>query len=102
TPLQITQNVSHVALEAVRANQAVLDRYQNISDNIDEQLSAQKREQQRIIQDMSDEISGKFGAAAMNGSEAIRDVFSLSRSFSSLGRGVMELVGLAGLLRGWG
>ncbi len=102
TPLQITQNVSHVALEAVRTNQAVLDRYQNISDNIDEQLSAQKREQQRIIQDMSDEISGKFGAAAMNGSEAIRDVFSLSRSFSSLGRGVMELVGLAGLLRGRG
>ncbi len=99
TPLQITQNVSHVALEAVRANQAVLDRYQNISDNIDQQLSAQKREQQRIIQDMSDEISGKFGAAAMNGSEAIRDVFSLSRSFSSLGRGVFELVGMSGLLR---
>jgi GTP-binding protein EngB required for normal cell division len=98
TPLQITQSVSQVALEAVRANQAVLDQYQNISDNIEQQLAAQKREQEKIIRDAADEISGKFGAAAMRGSEAIRDVFSLARSLGSLWRGLLELVGLAGLL----
>ncbi len=99
TPLQITQNVSQMALEAVRSNQAILDHYQNISDNIEQQLAAQKREQEKIVREISDEISGKFGAAAMNGSEAIRDVFSLSRSFISLWRGILELVGLAGLFR---
>ncbi len=99
TPLQITQNASQVALEAVRGNQAVLDHYQNISENIEQQLAAQRREQEKIVREISDEISGKFGAAAMNGSEAIREMFSLSRSFSSLGRGLLELVGLAGLFR---
>lgn len=100
TPLQITQNVNHAALEAVRANQGVLDQYQNISDNIEQQLASQRREQERIIQGVSDEISGKFGTAAMSGSEAIRDVFSLSRSFGSLWRGMLEMVGLGGLGRG--
>ncbi|MBZ0295640.1 MAG: dynamin family protein [Anaerolineae bacterium] len=100
TPLQITQNVNSVALEAVRANQGILDQYQNISENIEQQLASQKREQERIIQDVSDQVSGKFGAAGMNGSEAIRDVFSLSRSFGSLGRGLLEMVGLGGLGRG--
>jgi ribosome biogenesis GTPase A len=99
TPLQISQNVSQVAMDAVRSNQAIIDRYQNISKNIDQQLAAQKREQQRIVRDTTDEISEKFGAASMRGSEAIRDTFRFTRAFGSIVRGVMELVGVAGLVK---
>lgn len=99
TPLQITQNVSQTALNAVRANQSALDHYQNISDNVQQQLSSQKREQDKIIREATDEISSKFGTAAMNGSEAIRDVFRFSRALGSVGRGIFELIGLSGLLR---
>lgn len=102
TPLQITRNVSQTALEALRANQAALDTYQNISENIEQQLDAQKRELEKIVRDTNAQVSEKFGAAAMNGSEAIRDMFRLSRALSSLGRGFAELVGLARLARGAG
>lgn len=99
TPLQITQNVSQAALAAVRTNQSALDHYQNISSNIEQQLAAQKREQEKTIRDTNAEISEKFGAAAMNGSEAIRDVFRFSQGIGLFTRGVVELIGLAGLLR---
>lgn len=99
TPLQISQNVSQVALDTVRSNQAIIDRYQSISKNVEQQLSAQKREQDRIIRDTTDEISEKFGAASMRGSEAIQDIFRFTRAFGSLARGLLELVGLAGLVK---
>lgn len=99
TPLQITQNVTQAALDAVRANQAALDHYQHIADNITQQLAAQKRDQQKVIRETTDAISDKFGAAAMRGSEAIRENFQLSKAFGSALRGVMELVGLGGLAR---
>lgn len=102
TPLQITRNVSQAALEALRANQAALDTYQSISENIEQQLGAQKRDLDKIVRETNTQVSEKFGAAAMNGSEAIRDVFRLSRAFGSLGRGFAELVGLARLARGAG
>ncbi len=98
TPLQITQNVSQAALSIVRQNQSALDHYQNIADNIDQQLAAQKRDQQKIVDEITTEVSTKFGAAAMNGSEAIRDVFAFGRAFESLGRGAVELVGLGGVV----
>ncbi len=102
TPLQIARNVSQAALEALRANQAALDTYQSISENIEQQLGAQKRDLDKIVRETNAQISEKFGAAAMNGSEAIRDIFRLSRAFGSLGRGFAELVGLARLARGAG
>lgn len=99
TPLQITQRVHQAALEAVRANQAALDHYQKIADNIDQQLGGQRREQERTVREINDEVSGKFGEAAMRGSEAIRDMFRLSRALGSTLRGAMELIGLGGLAR---
>ncbi len=99
TPLQITRNVSQAALEALRANQAALDTYQNIAENIERQLEAQKRELDRVVRDTTLRISEKFGEAAMRGSEAIRDVFRLGRAGSSLLRGSAELVGLGRLTR---
>jgi len=99
TPLQITQNVSQAALAAVRANQAALDQYQSIADNVDQQLAAQKRDLDRIVREINDEIEGKFGATAMRGGEALRELFQFSRALSSITRGILELVGLSGLLR---
>ncbi len=99
TPLQIVQNVTRSALEAVRANQSALDSYQGIAANIEQQLAAQRREQEKIVRDINGEISDLFGAAAMRGSEAIRDLFQFSRALVSLWRGLFELIGLSGLLR---
>lgn len=99
TPLQIIQNVNQVALSAVRSNQAALDHYQSINDNIQLQLSAARRDQDKIIRETNDQISTHFGEAAMRGSEVIQDVFRFSRAFGSVGRGVLELVGLAGLFK---
>ncbi len=99
TPLQITQNVNQAALDAVRSNQAALDHYQGISSNVEQQLAAQKREQEKVVRETGAEISDRFGAAAMCGSEAIQDIFRLGQAFLSVWRGVLELVGLSGLLR---
>ncbi len=98
TPLQILQNANKAALVVVRGNQAVLDRYQSISTNIEQQLAACKREQDKIVRESVGEISDQFGTAAMRGSEAIRDIFHLSRAFGSLRVGVTELIGIGRLL----
>lgn len=98
TPLQITQNIHQVALTAVRSNQSALDHYQGIAANVEGQLAACKREQEKLVRDVNAEISDQFGAAAMQGSEAIRDIFQLSRAFGAVWRGLGELIGLTRLL----
>ncbi len=99
TPLQIMQNVNRAALDAVKANQAALDSYQSITENIEAQIAAQKRGQEKTIREINGEISDQFGAAAMQGSEAIGDLFRFSRAMGSVWRGTTELIGLARLFR---
>jgi ribosome biogenesis GTPase A len=99
TPLQIAQSVHQSALDVVRGNQAALDQYQSIGANIDQQLTAYKRDQDKIVRETGEEISAKFGEAALHGSEAIEEMFSLARVPGSLFRGLMELLGLARLAR---
>lgn len=99
TPLQITQSAHRVALEAVKANQSVLDQYQGIAENVQQQLTAYRREQDKIIREINEEISSKFGDSAMRGSEAIRDIFQLSRAVGSVGRGFLDVSGLVRLFR---
>jgi GTPase Era involved in 16S rRNA processing len=99
TPLQIIQNTHGVALEAVKANQAVLDQYQGITDNVQQQLEAYKREQDRIVREVNEAISAKFGAAAQRGGMAIRDIFQFSRGIGSVRRGLVDLIGLSRLFR---
>lgn len=100
TPLSITQNVHQSALSVIRANQAALDQYQAISTNIDQQLSVHKREQDRIIRDINDEITVRFTEASTRGSETIREMFQVNRALGSVGRGLLELVGLSRFVRG--
>ena len=99
TPLQIVQNVHQSALHHVRGDQTALDHYQNITQNIDQQLTVFKREQDKIVKAVDEEISDKFGEATQRGSEAITEMFGLSRAFGSVARGLLELIGLARLLR---
>lgn len=99
TPLQILQNVNQAALNVVRTNQAALDHYQGISNNVEQQLSAQKRELEKTVRDINTEVSDKFGAAAMRGSEAIQDVFRFGNALRSIWGGLLQLIGLSGLLR---
>ncbi len=99
TPLQITQNATSAALTALRTNQAALDHYHSIADNVEQQLAAQKRDQDKTAREVSEAVGERFGAAALRGSEAIRDIFRFSRALGSVGRGLIELVGLGGLAR---
>ncbi len=94
TPLQILQTVTASALDAVKSNQVILDRYQSINDNIEAQIAAQKSEQEKIVREVNAEIAANFKKAAEQGSAAIRDVFRFNRALLSVGRGVLELVGL--------
>ncbi|MFZ4814030.1 MAG: dynamin family protein [Phototrophicaceae bacterium] len=102
TPLQIVQNTNQAALTAVRGNQAVFDQYSGIAENIRAQIAAQARAQTKTIQETKDQISTRFGEASLRGSEAIRDLFGFSRALSAVGRGVLELFRLGGLLRAGG
>jgi ribosome biogenesis GTPase A len=99
TPLQIMQSVHQTAIEAVRASQSTLDQYQSINQNLEQQMSGFKREQDKIVREVLDETSARFDAAAERGSAAIRDMFQLSRALRSVLSGVGELIGLARLTR---
>lgn len=99
TPLQITQNVNHAAMEAVRANQAVFDKYTNIAENVKTQISAQERNQQKAINETKETITQRFDQSTERGSKAIQELFSLTRALGSVGRGTLELFRLGNLIR---
>lgn len=91
TPLQIVQTVHQSALTAVRANQSTFDRYRSIVDNVEQQLTAQKREQEKIVLDVTKEVERRFRETGDRSKEAIYDIFQFSRAANSLGRGLFEL-----------
>ncbi|MCA9889192.1 MAG: hypothetical protein KC546_12510, partial [Anaerolineae bacterium] len=99
TPLQIVQNVHGAALEAVRGNQTTFDQYRSIGDNIDHQLTSQKRAQDKAVRDAMAEVEAKFKDSADRSGEAFHDVFRLGRALPSFGGGIMELFGIARLFR---
>ncbi len=100
TPLHIVQNVHQAALASVRQNQAALDHYQSIAENIERQLEVAKREHERAVNEIVGEIDAKFDLAAGRGGNAIREQFQITRAFGSVLRGVLELVGLSRIARG--
>src|SRR5690606_10549808 len=87
------------ALEAVRGNQSALDQYQSISENVQQQLSGFRREQEKIVRETVEEAGAKFEETAARGSAAIHEMFQLTHAVRSVLRGVGELVGLARLTR---
>lgn len=99
TPLQIAKNVNQGALAAVRTNQSALDQYQGITANIELQLAAQKRDQDKAVRDINTEITALFDAIAERGSAAIQDTFRFNNAFRSLWGGILELTGLSRIFR---
>ncbi|MBK8027841.1 MAG: dynamin family protein [Chloroflexi bacterium] len=99
TPLQIVQNVHQQAQTAIKDNQAALDPYQSIAQNIEGQIVVCKREQERAVQSTVDELEAKFAEVANRSGDALREQFHPTRIFSSMGRGILELIGLSGLAR---
>jgi len=99
TPLQIVQNVNQTALEALRTNQAALDQYQNIRENVEQQLAAQKRDQDRMVRETIEMVSAKFVEAERRGGQAVREMFRFSNALRSFWRGLLELIGLGGVAR---
>lgn len=99
TPLQITKNVNQSALAAIRNNQSALDQYQGITANVDQQLSAQKRDQEKMVRDLNAELTQRFTMIAERGNQAIQDIFRFGNALRTLWGGLLELIGLAGVLR---
>ena len=99
TPLQIASNVNQSALSTIRANQSTLDHYQSIASNLEQQLAAQKRDQDRTVREISTEAAAHFTESAKRGAAAIDETFRLGNALRSIGGGILELIGLTGLLR---
>lgn len=99
TPLQIASNVNQSALSTIRANQSTLDHYQSIASNLEQQLASQKRDQDRTVREISTEAAAHFTESAKRGAAAIDETFRLGNALRSIGGGILELIGLTGLLR---
>ncbi len=99
TPVQICQNVTKTALALVQEQQAALDLHRKTNDNIEAQIVQARREQQQTVDDALHEIENTWNEAATRGSQAIGDLFQFSRGFSSIFRGLGEMIGIAALVR---
>lgn len=99
TPLQIVQNVHKEALKTLRENQSTFDQYRSITENINQQLEAQKRTQMNTVREITTDVASRFSETAERSGDALRDIFQLSRALSSLGRGLLELTGIMRFFR---
>jgi len=99
TPLQIAETAAARAITKLKDNQAALDVSKAIAENVRAQLAAQERDQKAVAKEILTEAGAKFDEVAKRGSDAIRDIFQLSRVIGALGRGLFELTGIARLLR---
>ena len=99
TPMQITRNVLRVAEESLNANQVATERCENISANIEEQLLAQRRDQEAALERIVDEAGACLDEAGAQVHTAVRDLYRISRGPDLFRRGLLELVGLGGLTR---
>lgn len=99
TPLQIAQNANQTAIDTLRDNQSTFDRYTTVAENVQGQLDAHRRTQEKAVRQTRDQIGTRFGEASMRGSEAIRDMFHLSGALGLAGRGLLEVVRLGGILQ---
>jgi small GTP-binding protein len=100
TPLQIVQNVHGKALDAVKENQSALDHYQSINENIDAQLVAQRRGQDKTIRELNADIESQFQEISSRSQVALLEIFKLTRAIQSLIGGVFQLVGLTRIFGG--
>jgi small GTP-binding protein len=102
TPLQIARNVTTVANALVRDQQNALADYRRSAQNVRSQIDAAIREQQATVRQTINEIGETFAEAIRRGREAIQDIFQWARAFPMMLGGIIELLGLARLIRRFG
>ncbi len=99
TSLQITGNVLRQAEDVLRSNQAATMNCENIAANIEEQLLAQRRDQEAALERIVADVDDFMGDAGARVHEALRELYAAGRAPDLLRRGFLELIGLGGLTR---
>lgn len=99
TPLLIATNVLEKAATQVQENQVTLTEHRNTLKNIELQIDEAATHQRQTVENSLAEIDRQWSEAAMRGSEAIGDLFQFSRAFRQIISGLLELIGIASLLR---
>lgn len=99
TPLQITRNVLRQAEATLRRNQDVTTRCEGIAANVEEQLLAQRRDQEAAVERVIGEVNEHLDAAGARVHAGVGRLFSVGRTPDLLRRGLLELIGLGGLTR---
>lgn len=96
TPLQIVQNVHTSALTIVKRNQNTFDQYRSIADNIDQQISAQRRDLDRIVRETNAEVASRFQLALERSKQALAESFSIANILRALIPDVLRRLPLIG------
>lgn len=99
TPLLIATNVLEKAATQVQENQVTLTEHRNTLKNIELQIDEAATHQRQTVENSLAEIDRQWSEAAMRGSEAIGELFQFSRAFRQIISGLLELIGIASLLR---
>ena len=99
TSLQITRNALRAAEETLKSNQAATLHCENIADNIEEQLLAQRRDQEAAIERIVVDVDERMVDAGARVHAALRQLYAAGRAPDLLRRGFLELIGLGGLTR---
>ncbi len=99
TPLLIATNVLEKAAAQVQENQVTLTEHRNTLKNIEMQIEEAATHQRQTVETSTAEIDRQWSEATMRGSEAIGELFQFSRAFGQIISGLLEIIGIAGLLR---
>lgn len=99
TPMKIVQHVLHSASTAVDGHQKSLDQYQQIAENIDRQLAVMKADEDKVVRDITSAAAARFRDTGQRGRAAIAEATAFRHTPGAVGRGLTEIVGLAGLMR---
>ncbi len=99
TPLQIARHVVQVADETLRDNLSATERCTNIAANIEEQMVAQRRDQEAALERAVAEADARLEQTGNNVRATVRGLYRVSRGADLFRRGLMELLGLGGLTR---
>jgi GTP-binding protein EngB required for normal cell division len=99
TPLKIVQHVLQEARGAVAGHQTSLDQYQQIAENIERQLAVMKADEDKLVREISAAAAARFAETGQRGRAAIAEATAFRRTPGAFGRGLVELVGLTGLMR---
>ncbi|MCY4022718.1 MAG: dynamin family protein [Anaerolineaceae bacterium] len=99
TSLQITRNALREAEGVLKSNQASTLHCENIAANIEEQLLAQRRDQEAAIERIAVDVDDLMVDAGEKVNAALRQLYAAGRAPDLLRRGFLELIGLGGLTR---